>query len=93
MTPLWPCKKRLKGDTRMEYIAGFCAALLRVFVFEAIFFWPGWLVMRVITLGRFPRLRKPSRDVEDFFDVQVISFVGFIAVVGGSILVATLLRS
>jgi hypothetical protein len=77
----------------MEYVAGFFVALLRWLAFYAIFFWPGWLVLRIITLGRFPRLRRPSRDVEDFVDVQVVSFIGFITVVGICIVGASLLRS
>jgi len=77
----------------MEYVAGFCAALLRSLAFYAVFFWPGWLVLRVITFGRFPRLRKPSRHVEDLFDVQFVSFIGFIAIVGPCVLLVPLMRS
>ncbi|WP_420225587.1 hypothetical protein [Pigmentiphaga litoralis] len=76
----------------MEYIAGFVIHVLRSLAFCAVFFWPGWLVLRVMTFGRFPRLRKPSRDVEDLSDVEVISFIGFVSLMGLVILVATLMQ-
>jgi len=50
----------------VEFIVGFFGSVLRSLFFYAVFFWPGWLVLNVLTLGRYPRLRKPRRGVNRF---------------------------
>jgi hypothetical protein len=44
-------------------------------VFEFIFYWPGWLILRVVTIGRYP----PDQSVKH--DRTAVACVGFISVV------------
>ena len=70
----------------MDVFLWIAGALLLAIAFEAIFFWPGWLALRIVTLGRFPRFK--TRDIESYTDIQMIAFVGFLVVISIAALVA-----
>jgi len=63
----------------MDVFLWIAGALLRAIAFEAIFFWPGWLALRIVTLGYFPRYSKG--DIQDYTDIQMIALVGFLVVI------------
>ena len=73
----------------MDAIAGFLWQMLKHALFSFVFFWPGWLVVKVLTLGRCPRAIRPARA--DWLDYEVLSFIGLFTVVGGILLVTHLL--
>ncbi len=72
----------------METVAGFAWQVLKQLVFSFVFFWPGWLVVKIITLGRYPRSIHPARA--DWIDYEFLSFVGVASVIGAWFLVAYL---
>lgn len=72
----------------METVAGFAWQVLKQLVFSFVFFWPGWLVVKIITLDRYPRSIHPARA--DWLDYEFLSFVGVAAVIGAWFLVAYL---
>jgi len=72
----------------METVAGFAWQVLKQLVFSFVFFWPGWLVVKMITLGRHPRSIHPAKA--DWLDYEFLSFVGVAAVIGTWVLVAYL---
>lgn len=47
-------------------------------VFVGVFYWPGWLILRVLTWGRYPP-KKPHPHSEEF--VAAIGLIGVIACV------------
>jgi len=51
---------------------------------------PGWAVLNVLTLGRYPRLRKPNRNVDDYMEILFIVMVGVLSVFGLAVLVVKL---
>lgn len=72
----------------METVAGILWQVFKQAIFSFVFFWPGWLVVKILTLGRYPRSIHPART--DWLDYEVLSVIGVFAVLGGVILVATL---
>ncbi|NIM41341.1 MAG: hypothetical protein GTN84_09570 [Hydrogenophaga sp.] len=62
--------------------------MLKQLVFSFVFFWPGWLVVKMITFGRYPRSIHPAKA--DWLDYELLSFIGVIAVAGAIFLVACL---
>ncbi len=74
----------------MEFVLGLIGAVLRWLAFCAIFFWPGWLVLNVLTLGRYPRVRRPDRNIGDPLEVELVSVVGLLSVVAVIVLLARL---
>lgn len=72
----------------METFAGFVWHVLKQILFSFVFFWPGWLMVKIITLGRYPRSIHP--DKTDWLDYEVLSFVGIVAVAGATFFVAHL---
>lgn len=48
-------------------------------ILVGIFYWPGWVVLRVVTLGRYPPQKSTKHDPE------------FVAVVGFAFLIAILI--
>jgi hypothetical protein len=74
----------------MEAVVGFAWQVLKQIVFSFVFFWPGWLVVKIITLGRYPRSIHPAKA--DWLDYELLSFVGVVAVLGALVLMACLWR-
>ncbi len=74
----------------MEAVVGFAWQVLKQIAFSFAFFWPGWLVVKIITLGRYPRSIHPAKA--DWLDYELLSFVGVVAVLGALVLMACLWR-
>lgn len=74
----------------MEAVVGFAWQVLKQIAFSFVFFWPGWLVVKIITLGRYPRSIHPAKA--DWLDYELLSLVGVVAVFGALVLVAYLWR-
>ncbi len=72
----------------METVAGFAWQVLRQFVFSFVFFWPGWLVVKAVTLGRYPRSIWPGQA--DWPDYEVLSLIGVVTVATAFVLTAYL---
>jgi len=47
----------------------------------AICFWPGWLALKILTLGRYPRKRQPNVDREPE-EIETVAIVGLLFVGG-----------
>lgn len=69
----------------METVAGIAWQVLKQLVFSFVFFWPGWLVVKMITFGRYPRSIHPAKA--DGLDYELLSFIGVVAVIGALVLV------
>lgn len=74
----------------MEAVAGFAWQVLKQFVFSFVFFWPGWLAVKMITLGRYPRSIHPAKA--DWLDYELLSSIGVVTVIGALVVVAYLWR-
>jgi hypothetical protein len=74
-------------EDKVESVLGFLGFVLRQLAFEAIFFWPGWAVLKVLTLGRYPRLRGQYLNL-DYTEITLIVFVGVLSVFGLVVLAA-----
>lgn len=74
----------------METVAGIAWQVLKQLVFSFIFFWPGWLVVKMFTFGRYPRSIHPAKA--DWLDYELLSFIGVVAVIGALVLAAYLWR-
>lgn len=74
----------------MEAVVGFAWQVLKQIVFSFVFFWPGWLVVKIITLGRYPRSIHPAKA--DWLDYELLSFVGVVTVLGALVRMACLWR-
>ena len=74
----------------METVAGIAWQVLKQLVFSFVFFWPGWLVVKMITFGRYPRSIHPA--TADWLDYELLSFIGVVAGIGALVLVAYLWR-
>ena len=72
----------------METVAGFAWQVLKQLVFSFVFFWPGWLVVKIITLGRYPRSIHPEKA--DWLDYELLAFIGVVTVAGAIFLIAHL---
>ena len=64
----------------MDIVLTFLWNVVKLLAFEFVFFWPGFLPIKILTRGKYPRLTKPSKDIEDYSDVQAISFFGVFVV-------------
>lgn len=47
----------------MDGIFKFVASWIVDVLLTAVFYWPGWLVLRVLTLGRYPPKRRQPHNV------------------------------
>ena len=47
----------------MDSIFNFVASWIVDVVLTAVFYWPGWIVLRVLTFGRYPLGRKQPHNV------------------------------
>jgi hypothetical protein len=75
----------------MEIVVVLVRFFVRDVLFCCIFFWPGWLTLRVLTLGRYPR--RHHREDMDWMDAQLIAFFGCAAIVLSTYCLVTLYRS
>ena len=52
-------------DAVVEFVVRTVGPLIFELVFVPVFYWPGWLVLRVVTLGRHPPVggRKDRREL------------------------------
>ena len=64
----------------MDAVLSFVVYVLKQLVFEFVLFWPGWLALKILTLGKYPKLARPRKDVEDYSDFQAVSFFGLLVV-------------
>ena len=64
----------------MDAVLSFVGYLLKQLVFDFVLFWPGWLALKILTFGKYPKFARPSKDVEDYLDFQEISFFGLLVV-------------
>lgn len=62
-------------DTFLNTICRFLADLLIEFVFRRLFYWPGFALLRVVTIGRYPPQQNERHNRE------AVAVVGFISVV------------
>jgi hypothetical protein len=72
----------------VEFLMGLIHAFGGLAV-AAIFYWPGWLALRVFTLGRYPRndgKRVPHIE-GDAAEIEFVSFAGALFVLGLAALV------
>lgn len=69
----------------MEAFFGFASAAFRHLLFSFIFFWFGYLLIKIATFGRYPRTINPKRA--DCADYQLVSALGLLSAVGMVILV------
>lgn len=60
----------------MDAIAGFLGYILKLTLFELLFFWPGWAILKILTLGKYPKLTQPGRSIKDYEDVQFVCYFG-----------------
>lgn len=69
------------SEWNVEHVLGFIGFVLRQLAFVAVFFWPGWLVLNLLTLGRYPSVRKMKRDL-DYMEAELIAVLGLLIIVG-----------
>ncbi|KGH30547.1 MAG: hypothetical protein E2578_12645 [Comamonas sp.] len=70
----------------MDAVLSLVGHAVKQFAFEFVLFWPGWLALKILTLGKYPRLARPSKDIEDYSDFQAISYFGLFVVLLSSAL-------
>lgn len=68
----------------MEAFVGFVSSFFRYLIFSFIFFWFGYWIIKIATLGRYPRTINPKRV--DCVDYELVSTLGLLTVVGMVIL-------
>jgi hypothetical protein len=74
----------------MDNLLVFLGAALRPLVFSFLFFWPGLILVRLATSGRYPRTIDPRK--RDCADYEIVSVIGLLTVVGLIIFLTYLLR-
>lgn len=70
----------------MDAVLSLVGHAVKQFTFEFVLFWLGWLALKILTLGKYPRLARPSKDVENYSDFQAISYFGLFLVLLSSAL-------
>ena len=63
-------------DALIEIAARAVVQFVGEVLLVGIFYWPGWLILRALTLGRYP----PKRGVEH--NVHFVAVVGLAAMIG-----------
>jgi len=71
----------------MESVVGFVARFAMYVLFQFALYWPGWLVLKIVTLGRYPA--SPLRR-EAWYDFELVACVGGLAIIGIGIAIAAL---
>lgn len=72
----------------MEYFLGFIGFMLRQFVFSFVFFWIGWIIIKLATVGCYPRTIDPRKP--DCADYQLVSMFGLLMIVALVVLVVSI---
>ncbi|WP_291587016.1 hypothetical protein [Comamonas sp. UBA7528] len=67
-------------DIVLHLLGSVSSFLLRLLGFQLLFFWPGWLVLRLLTLGCYPRFLGPRCNAWAYEDVELVSCIGLVAV-------------
>lgn len=62
-------------DTLAEAAFRFVGQFVIEYLFVRIFYWPGWFILRIFTLGRYPPLQTEKHNREF---VAMIAFVVFL---------------
>lgn len=52
----------------MDAVLSLVGHAVKQFAFEFALFWPGWLALKILTIGKYPKLARPSKDVDDYSD-------------------------
>ena len=60
----------------MDAVLSLVGHVVKQFAFEFVLFWLGWLALKILTIGKYPKLARPSKDVEDYSAFQAISYFG-----------------
>lgn len=71
-------------DALVEFVARFVGSAIVEIVFLGIFYWPGWLILRVVTLGRYPPAKGEPHNHEFVAAVAVAALLAAIVVVLGN---------
>ncbi|OWY29933.1 hypothetical protein [Herbaspirillum robiniae] len=75
----------------MEALFGCFGALLRSLLFYTVFYAIGNVALKVLTLGRYPRLDHLRRHARQGFpEFELVAFVGLLCVIGLALLIARL---
>lgn len=56
----------------MEPVIGFVARFAMYVLFQFVLYWPGWLVLKIVTLGRYPA--SPLRR-EAWYEFELVAVV------------------
>ena len=67
-------------DTIAEVILRVVGQFIGEGLFVGIFYWPGWLVLRVVTFGRYPPLQSSPHNREFVATVAVVVFLAGVTV-------------
>ncbi|WP_456280325.1 hypothetical protein M1D55_05485 [Cupriavidus sp. JZ107] len=71
----------------MESVIGVVARFAMYALFQFVLYWPGWLVLKIVTLGRYPA--SPMRR-DAWYEFELVAVAGMLAIVGIGITVAAL---
>lgn len=63
-----------------EMVAGLAAYVFVEVLLLGIFYWPGWLILRTVTVGRYPPPRGRERNEEFVACVALVVFIAAITV-------------
>lgn len=58
----------------MDAVLSLVGHAVKQFAFEFVLFWSGWLALKILTFGKYPRLARPIKDIEDYSAFQAISY-------------------
>lgn len=64
----------------IEIIGEFLAYVLVDLVFVGIFYWPGWLILRVISFGRYPPARDQGHNKEFVAAVALVVLISALTI-------------
>ena len=64
----------------MDNLLGFIGSILKDFLFDIVFFWFGWAIIKIGTFGRYPRTINPKKA--DCADYQLVAVFGLLSLVG-----------
>ena len=71
----------------MESVIGVVARFAMYALFQFVLYWPGWLVLKIVTLGRYPA--SPMRR-EAWYEFELVAAVGMLAIAGIAMAIAAL---
>lgn len=64
----------------MEAVVTFFDFAFKLLAFEFAFFWPGYVVLKALTFGKYPRLTVSGKEMKDYGDMQVVAYFGLFVV-------------